>query len=86
MLTDIYSTLRVGDTLVPLIFMSDRTNLSNFAGDMTKWSVYMTIGNQSSKVRRMPCTLIVVMVALLPIPLKNRNIPQNRLDKQQQTN
>ena len=26
------------------------------------------------------------MVALLPIPIKNRNIPEKRLDKEQQTN
>jgi len=26
------------------------------------------------------------MVALLPIPIKNCNIPQTRLDEQQQTN
>jgi len=28
----------------------------------------------------------VVMVSLLLIPIKNRNIPQNQLDEQQQTN
>jgi len=26
------------------------------------------------------------MIALLPIPIKNRNIPQKRLDEQRQTN
>ena len=34
----------------------------------------------------MPSTHSVVIVALLPIPIKNRNIPQKRLDEQQQTN
>jgi len=38
-LTDIKSTLRVGDILVPVIFMSDGTHLSNFAGDKKKWPV-----------------------------------------------
>jgi hypothetical protein len=85
-LTDIKSTLRVGDTLVPLIFMSDRTHLSNFAGDKKEWPVYMTIGNLSSKLRQMPSTHRVVMVALLPIPIKNRNILQKILDEQRQTN
>jgi len=33
MLTDVKSMLRVRDTLVPLILMSDGTHLSNFAGD-----------------------------------------------------
>jgi len=76
----------VGDTLVPLIFMSDGTYLSNFAGDKKEWPVYMTIGNLSSKIRQIPSTHSVVMVALLPIPIKNRNIPRNRLDEQWQTN
>jgi len=66
--------------------MSDGTHLSNFAGDMKEWPVYMTIGNLSSKIRQMPSTHSVVMVALLPIPIKHRNTPQKRLDVQWQTN
>jgi hypothetical protein len=76
----------VGDTLVSLIFMSDGTHLSNFARDKTEWPVYMTIGNLSSKIRQMPSTHSVVMVALLPIPIKKRNVPQKRLHEQRQTN
>jgi hypothetical protein len=74
-LIDVWTTLRVGDTLVPLIFMSDGTHLSNFVSDKKEWPVYMTIGNVSSKIRQMPSTHSVVMVALLPIQIKNRNIP-----------
>jgi hypothetical protein len=66
--------------------MSDRTHLSNFAGDKKEWPVYMTIGNQSSKIRQTPSTHSVVMVALLPIPIQNRNIPQKQLDEQRRTN
>jgi hypothetical protein len=44
----------------------------------------MTIGNQSSKICLMPSTYSIIMVALLPIPIKIRNIPQMRLDEQQQ--
>ena len=54
MLTDIKSRLRVGDTQVPLIFMSDGTHLSNFVGDKKEWPVYMTIGYLSSKICQMP--------------------------------
>jgi hypothetical protein len=86
MLIEVNTTLRLGDTLVPLIFMSDGTHLSNCAGDKKEWPVYMTIDNLSSKIRQMPSTHSVVMVALLPIPIKNRNIPQKRLDVQRQTN
>jgi len=85
-LTDVQSMLRVGDTLVPLILMSDRTHLSNFAGDKKEWPVYMTIGNLSSKLRQMPSMHSVVMVALLPIPIKNYNIPPKWLDEQRHTN
>jgi hypothetical protein len=45
----------------------------------------MTIGNLSSKIHQMPSTHSVVMVALLPIPMKNRNICQKRQDEERQT-
>jgi hypothetical protein len=76
----------VGETLVPFIFLSNGTHLSNFAGDKKQWTVYMTVGNQSLEIRPMSSTHSIVMVALLPIPIKNRNIPQKRLDEQRQTN
>jgi hypothetical protein len=62
--------------------MSDGTHLSNFAGDKQEWPVYMTIGNLSSKIHETPTTHSVVMVALLPIPIKNCNIPQKQLDEE----
>jgi len=86
MLIDINSTLRVGDTLVPWIFMSDGTHLSNYAGDKREWPVFMTIGNLSSKIRQMPSPQSVIMVALLPIPIRNRDILQKWLNEQRQTN
>jgi hypothetical protein len=66
--------------------MSDGTHLSNFAGDKKEWPVYMAIGNLSSKIRQTPSTHSVLMVTLLPIPIKDRNIPQKRLDEQRHTN
>jgi len=50
MLIDVRSGLRVGDTLVRLIYMSDGTHLSNFACHKKEWPVYMTIGDLSSKI------------------------------------
>jgi len=85
-LIEVKAKLTLGDTLVPLIFMSDATHLSNFDVDKKEWPVYMTIGNLCSKIRQMPSAHTVVMVALLPIPLRNRDIPQKRLDEQRQTN
>jgi hypothetical protein len=66
--------------------MSDGTHLLNVAGDKKEWPVYMTIGNLSSKIRQIPSAHSVVIVALLPIPIKNRNIPQKPVDEQRQTN
>jgi len=66
--------------------MSDGTHLSNFAGDNKEWPVYMTIGNRSSKRCQMPSTHCVVVVVLLPILIKNSNIPQKQLDEQRHTN
>jgi len=86
MLIEVKATLRPGDTLVPMIFMSDGRHLSNFAGDKNQWPVYMTIGNLSSKIRQMASAHTIVMVALLPIPIKNCNLPQKRLDELRQTN
>ena len=86
MLPDLQLKVRVGDTLVPMIFMSDGTHLSNFAGDQKEWPVYMTNGYLSSNLHGMPSTHSIVIIALLPIPIKNRNIPQERRDDQWQTN
>jgi len=61
--------------------MSDGTHLSNFADDKEAWPVYLTIGNLSSKIRQRPSTYSIAMVALLPIPIKNHNIPQKQQDK-----
>ena len=69
MLIDVTAMLRVGDTLVPFIPMSDGTHLSNVPGDKTQWPVYMTIGNLSLKIRQMTLTHSIVMVTLLPIPI-----------------
>jgi hypothetical protein len=54
----------------------------NFAVDKKQWPVYMTIDNLSSKIRQMPSTHSVAMVALLPIPIKNRNITQKLVVEQ----
>jgi hypothetical protein len=72
----------MGYTLVPLIFMSDRINLSNCAGAKEQWPVSMTIGNHVSKIPQMPSTHIVVIVALQPILINRLNIPHMRLDEQ----
>jgi hypothetical protein len=76
----------VGGTLVPLIFLSDSTHLTNFAGDKKAWPVYMTIGNLRSSVRMKPTMHSVVLVALLPQPLKARDVPLAQKNKQKKQN
>jgi len=80
------STLTLGNTLVRLIFMSDGTHLLNLAGDNKEWPGYMIMYNVSSNIRHMPSTQSVLIIALLPIPIINRNIPQKWLDKQREIN
>jgi hypothetical protein len=46
----------------------------------------MIIGNPASKIRQLPSIHTIVKVALLPIPITNRNILQERLDEQLLTN
>ena len=48
--------------------------------------LYVAIGNLSSKICQMPSTHSVVMVTLLPVLIKMRNISQKRLDEQRKTN
>jgi hypothetical protein len=86
MLIEVKAMLIREDTLVPLVFMSDGTHFSNSGGEKKVWPVYWTIGNLSSKIRQMPSVHTIVMVALMPIAMKNRNMPPRRLDEQRQTN
>jgi hypothetical protein len=65
--------------------MSDGTHLSNFAADSKEWPVYMSIHNQSLMISQMPSTHSLIMLTLLPIPIKNPNIPQKLRDEQRQT-
>jgi hypothetical protein len=68
------------------VFMSDRTYLLNFAIHKKERPVYMTIGDLSSKIRQLPSTHSMIIIALLLIPLTNCTIPQKWLDEQWQTN
>lgn len=60
-----------GGTVVPLLFASDKTHLTNFSGDKAAWPVYMSIGNISKDLRRQGSKRAWVLVALMPIPPKH---------------
>jgi hypothetical protein len=66
--------------------MSDGRHLSNLPGDKKEWPVYMTIENLSLKLRQMDSMHSIVMLAPLPIPIKNGNFPEKWLDEQRHTN
>jgi Plavaka transposase len=85
-LTAAKSMLDDGDTVVPIIFMSDATHLTNFSGDKKAWPVYMTIGNLSSSARMAPAMHSVLLIALLPIAVKMRDIPLSRYTAQKEHN
>jgi hypothetical protein len=78
--------LRMGNSLVPLIFMFDGIYLSDFSCDMKEWPVYLTISNLTSKICQMPSTHIMIMVLHLSILIKNHNIARMLLDELRQTN
>ena len=59
-----------GGTVVPLLFGSDKTHLTNFSGDKAAWPLYMTLGNIKKEIRRQSSKRAWVLIALLPIPPK----------------
>jgi len=78
-------TLPVGETLVPMLFASDATYLTNFSGDGKVWPLYMSIGNIKSSVRNRPTFYAWVSVALLPSSPKTiKKVPGWLEEKQEQ--
>jgi hypothetical protein len=49
---------------------------------MNEWPVYMTIANVSWEIRQMPSTHSLILVDFQPIPIKDYNVPQMRLNDQ----
>ncbi|KZS96521.1 hypothetical protein SISNIDRAFT_407267 [Sistotremastrum niveocremeum HHB9708] len=54
-------------TIVPVIFATDKTNLSLFSGDKVAWPVYMTIGNLNKSTRRKVSRRAWRLVGYLPV-------------------
>jgi len=59
-------TLSVGSTLVPVLFVSDATHLTNFSSDSKVWPLYMSIGNIRSGIYNKPTSHAWVLVVILP--------------------
>jgi len=77
-------TLPVGSTLVPVLFASDTTHLTNFSSDGKVWSLYMSIGNIRSSIRNKPTSHTWVPVAiLLNSPKRIKKVPGWSKEKQE---
>jgi len=79
-------TLPPGATVVPIIGLSDQTQLTNFSGDKKAWPVYVTISNILSPTRNSPVKMPLLLVALLPVPPKFTGESARTDEAQQQMN
>ena len=55
-----------GATVVPVILASDKTQLTRFAGDVSPWPVYLTIGNFSRELRRRQTVPSKILIGFIP--------------------
>ena len=62
--------LSPGLTVVPIIQLSDQTQLTKFFGDKKAWPAYVTIGNILSRTRKSLLKMAILLLALLPVPPK----------------
>ena len=71
--------------LVPVLFASDATHLTNHSSDGKVWPLYMSIGNIKLSTRNKPSNQAWVPVALLPVgPKRVKKVPGWSEEKQEQ--
>ena len=60
--------VELGGTVIPLIFMSDVTHLTNYSEEKQVWLIYITIGNISSEIHQKPSQMTSIAIALISNP------------------
>jgi len=55
---------------VPAISASEKTHLTNLAGDQHAWQLYLTIGNIQRDIHSTPKMRAWILVDLIPCPRK----------------
>ena len=55
---------------MPVVELSDQTQLTNFSGDKKDWPVYVKIGKILSWTRKSRAKMSILLLALLPVPPK----------------
>ncbi|KAF8427093.1 hypothetical protein BGX38DRAFT_1106329 [Terfezia claveryi] len=66
-------TLPVRSSLVPVLFKSDQTCLTNFSGDKKLWPLFMSIGNILSEICNKPSSQAWILIGLFPVSPKRNN-------------
>ncbi|KAJ3476559.1 hypothetical protein NLI96_g11070 [Meripilus lineatus] len=74
---EVQAELPEGSTIVPVIFATDKTQVTQFNGSTSMYPLYMTIGNIPKATRRRPSRHAWILVAYLPTAkLKNLNLTE----------
>jgi hypothetical protein len=64
--TMLQASLPGGAALIPVLLTSDKTHLTQFAGDKHAWPLYLSIGNIHSSIRNKPSNNAWKLIAYIP--------------------
>ncbi|KAJ3477772.1 hypothetical protein NLI96_g10232 [Meripilus lineatus] len=76
---EVQEELPEGSTVVPVIFATDKTQVTQFNGSTSMYPLYMTIGNITKAIHRQPSRHAWILVAYLPTAKLN-NLSLTKLE------